>query len=48
MIFSRTAVEADKETREKECEKKEECFFEWYEKAEKETCTAARKAAGLC
>jgi len=48
MIFSKTAVEVEKEIRSKESQKKEECYFEWYENAEKETCTAARKAAGLC
>ncbi|MDY0131954.1 MAG: hypothetical protein RBR53_04725 [Desulforegulaceae bacterium] len=48
MLFSRTAVEAGKDARKKKSGKKEVCYFEWYEKAEKETCTAAKKAAGLC
>jgi|GEM_PF-6698442 hypothetical protein len=47
MFFSRTAVEADKETKQN-CNDKEECYFEWYENAEKETCNAAKKAAGFC
>lgn len=47
MIFPRTNIDSEDKA-DKQCDKSDKCYFEWYEQAEKETCNAARKAAGLC
>ena len=48
MINTKKKLNTDKEAEKEECREDRECYYDWYENAEKQTCRAVRKAAGIC
>jgi len=47
MIYSRKSGSLDHKPKKKSGKKKALCYFDWYDKVEKETAMAVKKVAGL-